>query len=174
MANIKPRASQNRSEELACEEAPADHQASTAESLSLNSQANSHDHSAFEELLLEILNDFEYTQRKEVKVQPENTTPVVSAPLKSDKMKEPLLFSPGVLMGILGPCGLPGHIAHFYDSNMEIEKHIKTIGELGHERFVKAYEYFKANLHVEAVLVYENQFMAISRQNGRLESNTFF
>lgn len=174
MANIKLHPSAKKSEEVVCEDASANHQESAAESLSLNSQAKIHDHSAFEELLLEILNDFEYTQRKEVKVQPQNPTPVVSAPLKSDKMKEPLIFSPGVLMGILGPCGLPGHIAHFYDSNMEIEKHIKTIGELGHERFVKAYEYFKANLHVEAVLVYENQFMAISRQNGRLESNTFF
>lgn len=174
MVNIKGRPLQKKSEEIANHDTQVNYQESSSENTALDFQATAHDQPEFEELLLEILNDFEYTQIKEGKAKSQNPASVVSAPLKSPKMKEPVLFSPGILMGILGPCGLPEHIAHFYDLNMEIEKHIKTVDELGHERFVKAYEYFKVNLHVEAVLVYENQFMAIYRQNGRLESKTFF
>lgn len=130
-----------------------------------------HSHSDFDAIVLEILNDFDYAHHKEKKVVGENPLPVKTAPLVSPHTSNQILSSHGELLGILGPCGLRGHIAHFYNRSMQIERHVKTEADLGGPKFLEAYHYLRNNPHVEAVFVYDRKMIATHRVNGKLQKN---
>ncbi|MNL27706.1 hypothetical protein D3C87_1493130 [compost metagenome] len=120
-----------------------------------------------EVLMTEVLSELDFLKHQEKKAQPSvAATPAtkaieeaISAPMKSIGNK---------LLGILGHCALPGHIAHFYNLQFQIERHIKSVSELEDARFVKAYDYLKANPSTEAVFVYETKMVAANRRDGRL------
>lgn len=120
-----------------------------------------------EVLMTEVLSELDFLNHQEKKIKPgaapsptmRTLQEAVSAPMKSIGNK---------LLGILGRCGLAGHIAHFYNLQFQIERHIKTVSEFQDPRFVKAYEYLKANPSTEAVFVYETKMVAANRRDGRL------
>lgn len=121
-----------------------------------------------EELVSELLNELDYIQHKEQKQSHAQMMAGAAPPLlKPSLPKEKLSALGSQLLGILGHCGLPGHIAHFYNLQFEIEKHIKTVGELD-PRFTKAYEYLKSHPSTEAVFVYSDKMMAANRSGGQL------
>lgn len=121
-----------------------------------------------EELVTELLNELDYIQHKEQKQSHAQMMAGAAPPLlKPSLPKEKLSALGSQLLGILGHCGLPGHIAHFYNLQFEIEKHIKTVGELD-PRFLKAYEYLKSHPSTEAVFVYNDKMMAANRSGGQL------
>ncbi|MNL54025.1 hypothetical protein D3C87_1773180 [compost metagenome] len=119
---------------------------------------------------MSILHDFSFTEHKEKKVSDENPLPLKSAPLRTPQTNFEILKSHGELLGILGPCGLRGHIAHFYNLSLEIEKHIKTEAELS-EPFLKAYHYLQAHPQIELIFVYTSKMIAAHSMNGRLQKS---
>lgn len=121
-----------------------------------------------EAIMSELLSELDYIQHKEQKQTHAQMLAGAAAPLlKPNLPKEKLSVLGSQLLGILGHCGLPGHIAHFYNLQFEIEKHIKSVGELD-PRFVKAYEYLKSHPSTEAVFVYNDKMMAANRKGGQL------
>lgn len=132
------------------------------------------ENSEFEEAVLEVLNDFAYAHQKEAKVtDQENPKPVAQAPLKNERLKTKVLEGPGALMGIIGPCLLPKHIAHFYNINLDIETHVQNEDDFVHPRFLQAYQYLKSHPEVNIVMVYEKCFIAARSNDGRLDLSKF-
>lgn len=117
----------------------------------------------------QVLADFDYIQLKEKKVKLEPNTPYIPAISFQQSIAKPKLSKSGErLLGILGHCSLPGHIAHFYNLQFEIERHIKTVDDFDNPKFVEAYKYLKAMPSTEAVFIYEHKMVAANRVNGRL------
>lgn len=118
--------------------------------------------------LQSLLEDLEFLQHKESKPNAE------ASQEQSQKVMQKLKTAPtnvarpaqDLLLGILGPCRLKGHIVHFFNTRFDIEKHIRTVSELTDARFVEAYNYLRQNPSVEAVFVYDNRMAAAYRLNG--------
>lgn len=129
---------------------------------------------AEEDFIRALLEDLDFLTHKEKKDQTE------SAQQQSDKVMQQLKNAPpsvavanNMLLGILGPCALKGHIVHFYNLNFQIQKHIKTIDELQDPRFVEAYHFLRANPSIEAVFVYPNKIKAYYRVGSQILSKHF-
>lgn len=117
----------------------------------------------------QTLSELDYIQSKEKRISADQVEQATARPTLQSALPKPKLASGAEkLLGILGHCSLPGHIAHFYNMQSEIERHIRTIADLGDEKFVAAYKYLKANPSTEAVFVYESKMVAANRINGRL------
>lgn len=116
-----------------------------------------------EAYMLDILNELDLLTHKEKKPNAEAAQAQqgqqVMGKLKTgpDRVLKP---PQDILLGILGPCALKGHIVHFFNLRFDIEKHIRTVSELTDPRFVAAYQYLKQNPSVDAVFVYENRMAA--------------
>lgn len=117
----------------------------------------------------ELLAELDFLNLKEKKDQ------TAAVQQQSQKIMQQLQTPPkaavpenSVLLGILGPCQLKGHIVHFFNLSFKIEKHIRTLEELTDPRFVKAYHYLKSHPSVEAVFVYNNKMRAHCRIGSRV------
>lgn len=126
-----------------------------------------------EVFIQELLADLDFLNLKEKK---EQTAAVQqqSQKILQQLQKPPKAVVPAnsILLGILGPCQLQGHIVHFYNLDFKIEKHIRTIAELTDPRFVEAYHYLKKNPSVESVFVYNNKMRAYCRIGSRVVVRT--
>lgn len=120
-----------------------------------------------EVLMTEVLSELDFLNHQEKKIKP---GVALSAPMRTlqEVVSAPMISIGNKLLGILGRCALPGHIAHFYNLQFQIERHIKTVSEFQDPRFLKAYDYLKANPSTEAVFVYESKMVAANRRDGRL------
>lgn len=120
-----------------------------------------------EVLMTEVLSELDFLNHQEKKI-PAGGAPSPTMKTLQEAVSAPMKSIGNRLLGILGRCGLKGHIAHFYNLQFEIERHIKTLSEFQDPRFVKAYDFLKANPSAEAVFVYENKMVAANRRDGRL------
>ena len=122
-----------------------------------------------EDFIRKLLEEVDFLTHKEKKDQ------TSSAQQQSQKIVQQLKTAPAslnpadnVLLGILGPCALKGHIVHFYNLRFEIERHIRYVDQLEDPRFVEAYHFLRANPSVEAVFVYAHSMKAYYRIGSRI------
>ena len=125
-----------------------------------------------EAYMQDILEELALLSHKEKKLGAEAAQAQQSQNVKSKLKNAPekiLKPAQDVLLGILGPCSLKGHIVHFFNLQFDIEKHIKDVSELKEPRFVEAYHYLRQNPSVDAVFVYENRMAAAYLLNGSIK-----